>query len=154
MSFMLAASKPCARNTARAPSMIWRRLALSAASNSGRAIVNVSDIASLYRILRELQRRGSPFHKSLTERFGQLDIGADEAYVKRTVTEPFGQYLKNSSVWNEGDCYVPRSQGRRRIDRYHGAAGLEPRRARKRDQPASPRSGFEEAGRNQAGRSP
>src|SRR6266481_859364 len=28
---MLAASKPCARNTARAPSMIWRRLALSSA---------------------------------------------------------------------------------------------------------------------------
>src|SRR5882762_8670215 len=99
MSFMLAASKPCARNTARAPSMIWRRLALSAVSKSGRAIVNVSDIASLYRILRTAAVSRNSLHKSLTERFGQLDLGADGAYVKRAVTEPFGQYIANSSVW-------------------------------------------------------
>src|SRR5438552_5636186 len=99
MSFMLAASKPCARNTARAPSMIWRRLALSAASKSGRAIVNVSDMASLYRILRGVAASRISLHKSLTERFGHLDLGPNEAYVKPTVTEPFGQYLKNSSVW-------------------------------------------------------
>src|SRR4051812_32640449 len=111
MSFMLAASKPCARNTARAPSMIWRRLALSASNSmgrAGRAIVTVSDMASLYRILRAVAASRNSLHKSLTERFGQLDLGPEEAYVKPTVTEPFGQYLKNSSVWTEGDCYVPR----------------------------------------------
>jgi hypothetical protein len=32
MSLMLAASKPWARKTCRAPSMIWRRFALSAAA--------------------------------------------------------------------------------------------------------------------------
>jgi hypothetical protein len=42
MSFMLAASKPWVRNTARAPSMIWRRLALSSVAV---CMVNTIDIA-------------------------------------------------------------------------------------------------------------
>src|SRR2546421_5614104 len=100
MSLMLAASKPCVRNTERAPTIIWRLLLVSAAAAVAPSeTVRTSDIASFPRIAQ----RQSEFslQELVTEPFGHLDVCRAALYVKSELTEPFGQIDGFSVRWVE-----------------------------------------------------
>src|SRR5438128_452018 len=85
MSLMLAASKPWVRNTLRAPSMIWRRLAVSAAAAVAPSeTVKTSDIA----FSPDCQRQAPvALQELVTEPFGQLDIRRVALYVKAEIDQ-------------------------------------------------------------------
>src|SRR5215470_8541591 len=96
---MLAASKPCARNTARAPSMICRRLARSCRSAATEGVADrwVLDMSSC-----RFCRFATAFYRFATAPFSMGSQNSDRtvrsltwlvSVINSTPTEPFGHFV-------------------------------------------------------------